>query len=101
MPSTTSRLVSIDFDSSTVMTPSLPTFSIASAMIVPIGPSPFAAIGATLAARPALRHRLGDDRADRLVAVRRDRADLGDRLALDGLADLPELVRHRGDRLLD
>ncbi len=36
MPSTTSRLVSIDFDSSTVMTPSLPTFSMASAMILPI-----------------------------------------------------------------
>ena len=36
MPSTTSSEVSIDLASSTVITPSLPTFSIASAMIVPI-----------------------------------------------------------------
>src|ERR1700719_4242869 len=36
MPSTTSSVVSIVFDSSTVMTPSLPTFFIASAMIEPI-----------------------------------------------------------------
>ena len=36
MPSTTSSVVSIDLASSTVMTPSLPTFSIASAMILPI-----------------------------------------------------------------
>jgi hypothetical protein len=32
MPSTTSSVVSIVFDSSTVMTPSLPTFFMASAM---------------------------------------------------------------------
>src|SRR6266446_6794337 len=36
MPSTTSRLVSIVLDSSTVMTPSLPTFFMASAMMPPI-----------------------------------------------------------------
>ncbi len=36
MPSTTSRTVSIVRDSSTVMTPSLPTFSMASAMILPM-----------------------------------------------------------------
>src|SRR5256712_7586317 len=36
MPSTTSSEVSIDFASSTVMTPSLPTFFIASAMIPPM-----------------------------------------------------------------
>src|SRR5690348_10266594 len=36
MPSTTSRVVSIVLDSSTVMTPSLPTFFIASAMMPPI-----------------------------------------------------------------
>src|SRR5271156_6204991 len=36
MPSTTSSVVSIVLDSSTVMTPSLPTFFIASAMIEPI-----------------------------------------------------------------
>src|SRR6266849_3691267 len=35
MPSTTSRVVSIVFDSSTVMTPSLPTFFISSAMMLP------------------------------------------------------------------
>ena len=36
MPSTTSSDVSIERASSTVITPSLPTFSIASAMILPI-----------------------------------------------------------------
>ncbi len=44
MPSTTSSEVSIDFASSTVMTPSLPTFSIASAMMRPIVSSLFAEI---------------------------------------------------------
>ena len=39
MPSTTSSEVSIVLASSTVMTPSLPTFSIASAMILPIAAS--------------------------------------------------------------
>jgi hypothetical protein len=42
MPSTTSRTVSIDLASSTVITPSRPTFSIASAMIAPIVSSLFA-----------------------------------------------------------
>src|SRR5213080_690017 len=37
IPSTTSRVVSMVLDSSTVMTPSLPTFFIASAMMLPIG----------------------------------------------------------------
>ncbi len=36
IPSTTSRAVSADLDSSTVMTPSLPTLSIASAIRLPI-----------------------------------------------------------------
>ena len=49
MPSTTSRTVSADFDSSTVMTPSLPTFSIASAIRLPIVLSLFEAIVATWA----------------------------------------------------
>src|SRR6059036_2520875 len=49
MPSTTSSLVSADFDSSTVMTPSLPTFSIASAIRLPIVLSLFEAIVATWA----------------------------------------------------
>src|SRR6185437_5146879 len=42
MPSTTSSWVSSVFDSSTVMTPSLPTFFIASAMILPMVSSLFA-----------------------------------------------------------
>ncbi len=42
MPSTTSSSVSMAFASSTVMTPSLPTFCIASAIILPISASPFA-----------------------------------------------------------
>src|SRR5437870_9440825 len=49
MPSTTSRTVSADFDSSTVITPSLPTLSIASAIRLPIVLSLFAAIDATWA----------------------------------------------------
>ena len=42
MPSTTSRVVSRPLPSSTVMTPSLPTFSIASAMMLPMVSSPLA-----------------------------------------------------------
>src|SRR3989454_1347531 len=49
MPSTTSSTVSADFDSSTVMTPALPTFSIASAIRSPIVLSLFEAIVATWA----------------------------------------------------
>src|SRR5205807_2593570 len=44
MPSTVSSSNSSAFDSSTVMTPSLPTFCIASAILSPIMVSPFAAI---------------------------------------------------------
>src|SRR3974390_3437625 len=49
MPSTTSSLVSNDFASSTVMTPSLPTFFIACARNWPISVSPFAEIVPTCA----------------------------------------------------
>src|SRR2546423_3918246 len=49
MPSTTSSSVSKDFASSTVMTPSLPTFFIASARNWPISVSPFAEIVPTCA----------------------------------------------------
>ena len=49
MPSTISSEVSIDFASSTVMTPSLPTFSIACAMMPPIVSSLFAEIVPTCA----------------------------------------------------
>src|SRR5713101_1375522 len=49
MPSTTSMVVSADFDSSTVMTPSLPTFSIASLISVPMVLSLLEAIVATWA----------------------------------------------------
>ena len=48
MPSTTSSSVSRLLASSTVMTPSLPTFCIASAIIWPIDLSPLAEIGADL-----------------------------------------------------
>ena len=44
MPSTTSSSVSAVFASSTVITPSLPTFFIASAIILPIDLSPFDAM---------------------------------------------------------
>jgi hypothetical protein len=49
MPSTRSSVVSADFDSSTVMTPSLPTFSIASLSKSPTALSLLAAILATCA----------------------------------------------------
>ena len=49
MPSTTSSAVSADFDSSTVMTPSLPTFSMASAIRLPIVLSLLEAMVATCA----------------------------------------------------
>ena len=49
MPSTTSSTVSEDLDSSTVMTPSLPTFSMASAIRLPIVLSLFEAMVATWA----------------------------------------------------
>src|SRR3981081_1328838 len=49
MPSTTSSSVSRDFASSTVITPSLPTFFIASARNWPISASPFAEIVPTCA----------------------------------------------------
>src|SRR5271169_214120 len=49
MPSTTSRVVSIDLASSTVIVPSLPTLSIASAMISPIVVSQLAETVATCA----------------------------------------------------
>src|SRR5260370_9246906 len=49
MPSTTSRSVSKDFASSTVITPSLPTFFIASARNLPISASPLAEIVPTWA----------------------------------------------------
>ena len=49
MPSTTSSVVSSVLASSTVMTPSLPTFSIASAMILPIVASLLAEIMPTCA----------------------------------------------------
>ena len=49
MPSTTSIVVSRVLPSSTVMTPSLPTFSMASAMMSPITWSLLAEMAATLA----------------------------------------------------
>ena len=49
MPSTMSSSLSRPEPSSTVMTPSLPTLSIASAMSLPIGSSPFAEIVPTCA----------------------------------------------------
>jgi len=44
IPSTVSTVISIFLDSSTVITPSFPTFSIASASILPISGSLFAEI---------------------------------------------------------
>ena len=47
IPSTTSTVVEIPLDSSTVITPSLPTFETASAKILPISGSLFAEMVAT------------------------------------------------------
>ena len=54
MPSTTSTIVSRPLPSSTVMTPSLPTFSKASAMIAPTSVSLFALIVATFSIPPSM-----------------------------------------------
>src|SRR5450755_4218485 len=54
MPSTTSSSVAMPLASSTVMTPSLPTFCIASAIILPISVSPLAEIVPTLAVSAGL-----------------------------------------------
>ena len=49
MPSTTSEVISVVLPSSTVMVPSLPTLSMASAMMAPISVSPLAEMVATWA----------------------------------------------------
>ncbi len=74
MPSTTSRVVSIDLASSTVIVPSLPTLSIASAMISPMVRVPVGRDGRDL----------GDLRA--VLDLLRDLRELGDD-GLDGLVD--------------
>ena len=60
MPSTTSSSLSRPEPSSTVITPSLPTFSIASAMVLPIDSSEFAEIVPTCAMRLGVLARLGE-----------------------------------------
>ncbi len=85
MPSTTSRVVSIDLASSTVMVPSLPTLSIASAMISPMVLSQLAETVATCAISSlsltflAIFAELGDGGFDGLVdaALKRDRVRAG------------------------
>ena len=73
MPSTTSSSVSSLFASSTVMTPSLPTFFIASASIRPISASPFAEMVPTWAISSLVETffdrllEVGDDGLDRQV----------------------------------
>src|SRR5260370_35286438 len=68
MPLTTSSLVSIDFASSTVIAPSLPTFFIASARKRPISWSPFAEINLSdllvRGDRPGVRLQMIDHRFD-------------------------------------
>src|SRR5690554_357624 len=64
MPSTTSSSFCNDLPSSTVITPSLPTFSIASAMIWPTSASEFAEIEPTWAISLAVEHGL-----DRLASA--------------------------------
>ncbi len=100
MPSTTSRVVSAVLLSSTVMTPSLPTFCIASASFVPMSLSPLALMVADLrdllrvlaSASAMLLERL-DDALDRLVDAALDlhrvvaRRDELAALAVDGLRE--------------
>ena len=81
MPSTTSSSVSRLLASSTVMTPSLPTFCIASAIILPIDLSPLAAIEPTCAtsaefldllrALGDVLDRLGDREIDAALQIHR------------------------------
>ena len=85
MPSTTSRLVAVPLDSSTVMTPSLPTLSIASAMSSPISGS-LPAIDATCATSslPLTGMRELLDLLDGLLDGHLDAALDGDRVAARG-----------------
>src|SRR5213080_1106970 len=118
MPSTTSREVSSVLASSTVMTPSLPTLSIASAMILPMVSSLFAEIvptwativpltgfdiffssadrfdGLLDAALDVHRVRAGDD-VLRAFAVDRLREDRRGRRTVAG--DVRRLARHLAD----
>src|SRR6476646_2715036 len=105
MPSTTSSVVSIVFASSTVITPSLPTLSMAPAMIVPMVSSLLAEMVPTCAtidpvtgfdipldAAPQFhRIRAGDD-VLRAFAIDRLRQDGGGRRAVAG--DVGRLARH-------
>ena len=99
MPSTTSRVVSIDLASSTVIVPSLPTLSMASAMMLPIVVVPVGRDGGDLADLLAVGDllgdpgELGDGGLDGLVdaALQEDRVgpggDVLQALAVDGLGE--------------
>src|SRR5258707_5332649 len=90
MPSTMSTSVSSDLFSSTVMTPSLPTFCIACAIILPIAVSPLAEMVPTWATSEEEANRLGalldvldhrqDGDVDAALQIHRVHA-CGDRLA--------------------
>src|SRR6266478_3368407 len=89
MPSTTSSVVSIVLDSSTVMTPSLPTFFMASAMMPPICLSLLAEMVPTMTSKSDFRNGHFDGLFD--AALESGGAGAGgdslDALAEDGLRE--------------
>src|SRR4029434_2868296 len=96
MPSTTSSVVSIDLASSTVMTPSLPTFSIASAIRLPMVSSPFELMMPICA---TAREQCADQRLDGVfdAALAVHRVDAcGDELGAFGVDGLCEHRRGGG-----
>src|SRR5678816_2141773 len=72
MPSTISSVVSIDFASSTVIVPSCPTFSMASAMMLPIVASLFADIAAIATISANSDATIGNIIADAMEKVGQD-----------------------------
>src|SRR5919204_34206 len=83
MPSTRSSSFSSDLPSSTVITPSLPTLSMASAMILPMFGSALAEMAPTCAISLALEHDVAALRAER---------------HLDGIGQDVQAVNHLGAR---
>src|SRR6516225_8999175 len=94
IPSTTSSSVSSDFASSTVITPSLPTFFMASAIKWPISASPLAEIVPTCAISSFEVHRV-HPRRDALGTFPYDCVS-EDRRGGGGIAGLDVLVDTRG-----
>src|ERR1700728_2288814 len=93
MPSTVLSSVTMVLDSSTVITPSLPTFFIASAMMLPMGGSLLAEIGPTcpiMSPETGFRH-IGDAE----LLLQNDVATLGAKGNLHGIGQLVDAAQNR------